>query len=111
MSGLSVGTAGVLKPFQRPKLGRRAYKGEENAALKRASLGPRRSSGGMQRLLSRVGKGLHFVTKRLTSKDGSATEDSSDEEGETEEDKPFEPLMVWQSPHQGGEAKGLPSTM
>ncbi|KAG7352526.1 SNF2 family helicase [Nitzschia inconspicua] len=110
MNGLSLGTAGVLKPFQRPKLGRRAYKGEENAALKRASLGPRRSTGGMQRLLSRAGKGLHFVQKRL-SKDGSGTEDSSDEDDEQKDDKPFEPLMVWQSPHQGGESKGLPSSM
>lgn len=107
MNGLSVGSAGLLKPFQRPKLGRRAYKGEEDVALKRASLGPRRSTGGMQRLLSRAGKGLHFVSRPSSSKDGSATEDSSDDE----EDRPFEPLMIWQSPHQGGEAKGLPSSM
>jgi hypothetical protein len=110
MNGLSVGTAGVLKPFQRPKLGRRAYKGEENDALKRASLGPRRSTGGMQRLLSRAGKGLHFLSKRSSHQDGSGTEDSSEDEKE-EDDRPFEPLMVWQSPHQGGESKGLPSSM
>jgi hypothetical protein len=108
MNGLSVGSAGLLKPFQRPKMGRRAYKGEENEALKRASLGPRRSTGGLQRLLSRAGKGLHFVSARR-SHDGSGT-DSTDEDDDKEEDRPFEPLMVWQSPHQGGEAKGLPSS-
>jgi hypothetical protein len=110
MNGLSVGSPGLLKPFQRPKMGRRAYKGEEDAALKQASLGPRRSRGGMQRLLSRAGKGLHFVSKRR-SKDGSGTDSTDDDDEEKEEDRPSEPLMVWQSPHQGGEAKGLPSSM
>jgi hypothetical protein len=112
MNGLSIGSAGLLKPFQRPKMGRRAYKGGEDAALKRASLGPRRSTGGMQRLLSRVGKGLHFVSKRR-SNNGSGTDstDDDDDDDEKEEGRPFEPLMLWQSPHQGGEAKGLPSSM
>lgn len=109
MNGLSVGSAGLLKPFQRPKFGRRAYKGQEDDALKRASLGPRRSTGGMQRLFSRAGKGLHFVSKQRRNTDGS--EGSSDEEDDPEEESTFEPLMVWKSPHQGGEAKGLPPTM
>ena len=39
------------------------------------------------------------------------SDESSDEEENKEEDRPFEPLMVWTSPFQGGEAKGLPSSM
>jgi hypothetical protein len=115
MTGLNVmiGSAGLLKPFQRPKLGRRAYKGKEDELLKNSSLGARRSSGGMQRLLSRAGKGLHFLGKRRKSMgDGEDnTDESSDEDENKEEDRPFEPLMLWNSPFQGGEAKGLPSTV
>ena len=114
MSGLNVmiGSAGLLKPFQRPKLGRRAYKGKEDELLKKSSLGARRSSGGMQRLLSRAGKGLHFLGKRRmrSGDDDGSTEGSSDED-EKEEDRPFEPLMVWNSPFQGAEAKGLSPSM
>ena len=113
MCGLSVmlGSAGLLKPFQRPMMGRRAYKGKEDELLKTSSLGARRSTGGMQRLLSRAGKGLHFVGKRRKRQgDGDNTDESSDEEDNKEEDRPFEPLMVWNSPFQGGEPKGLPST-
>jgi hypothetical protein len=110
MGGLSVsvGCAGVLKPFQRPMLGRRAYKGKEDEALRNSSLGPRRSLNGMQRLLARAGKGLDFSSKQLKSS-GDGTDDSSDEDDKKDE-RPFEPLMVWESPHQGGEAKGLPGT-
>jgi len=115
MCGLNVmvGSAGLLKPFQRPKLGRRAYKGKEDELLKRSSLGAKRSTGGMQRLLSRAGKGLHFVGKRPRGPNDGSTDDSSDEEddNEKEDERPFEPLMVWNSPFQGGEAKGLASTM
>jgi hypothetical protein len=115
MAGLNVivGSAGLLKPFQRPKLGRRAYKGKEDELLRKSSLGARRSTGGMQRLLSRAGKGLHYLGKRRKipgNDDDNSTEESSDED-EKEEDRPFEPLMVWNSPFQGGEIKGLPSTM
>ena len=114
MAGLNVmiGSAGLLKPFQRPKLGRRAYKGKEDELLRKSSLGARRSMGGMQRLLSRAGKGLHYLgkrPKRPENSDGS-TDESSDED-DKEEDRPFEPLMVWNSPFQGGEAKGLEPTM
>ena len=113
MAGLNVmvGSAGLLKPFQRPKLGRRAYKGKEDELLRKSSLGARRSTGGMQRLLSRAGKGLHFLGKRRIRDEGGSTDESSDEEENKEEDRPFEPLMVWTSPFQGGEAKGLPSSM
>ena len=113
MAGLNVmvGSAGLLKPFQRPKLGRRAYKGKEDELLRKSSLGARRSTGGMQRLLSRAGKGLHYLGKRRIRDEGGSTDESSDEEENKEEDRPFEPLMVWTSPFQGGEAKGLPSSM
>ena len=40
--------------------------------------------------------------------DCSGKSDESEIEEEKEPERPFEPLMVWQSPHQGGEAKGLP---
>ena len=115
MAGLNViiGSAGVLKPFQRPKLGRRAYKGKEDELLRKSSLGARRSTGGMQRLLSRAGKGLHYLgkrQKRTEEDEGDNTDESSDED-ENKEDRPFEPLMVWNSPFQGGEAKGLPPTL
>ncbi len=115
MPGLNVtvGSAGVLKPFQRPKLGRRAYKGKEDELLRKSSLGARRSTGGMQRLLSRAGKGLQYLGKRRTrpGDDDGSTEESSDEEENKEADRPFEPLVVWNSPHQGGEAKGLAPSM
>ena len=116
MAGLNVmiGSAGVLKPFQRPKLGRRAYKGKEDELLRKSSLGARRSTGGMQRLLSRAGKGLHYLgkrRKRTGDDDGDNTDESTDEDENKEEDRPFEPLMVWNSPFQGGEAKGLPPTL
>ena len=111
MSGLNLASSGVLKPFIRPKLGRRAYKGQENEALRRSSLGPRRSFGGLERIMSRAGKGLNFVSARNKAQNGSGTDDESESEEEKEAERPFEPLMVWQSPHQGGEAKGLPKTM
>jgi hypothetical protein len=118
MAGLTVsgiGSAGLLKPFQRPKTGRRAYKGGEDAALKQASLGPKRIAGGMERLLSRAGKGLNFKSLgRINTNNSSGDTDSSsdDDDDDKEEDRPFEPLCVWISPHQeGGEAKGLPGTV
>lgn len=115
MAGLTVkiGSAGLLKPFQRPKMGRRAYKGNEDLALKQASLGPKRTMGGMARLLSRAGKGLNYSAtngKTKASGDGGTDESSDEEGGESENDRPYEPLIVWNSPHQGGEARGLPST-
>jgi hypothetical protein len=115
MTGLSVkiGSAGLLKPFQRPKTGRRAYKANEDLALKQASLGPKRTMGGMARLLSRAGKGLHYTTGKSNTKSSEegGTDESSDEEGDGENDRPYDPLMVWNSPHQGGEPRGLPSTL
>jgi hypothetical protein len=114
MCGLNVpiGSAGLLKKFQRPQVGRRAYKGKEDELLKRSSLGAKKSSGGMQRLLSRAGKGLTFVGKRRNREAGDTDESSDDDDDNNkEEDRPFEPLMVWESPFQGGEAKGIQPTL
>lgn len=107
MPGLSVTQA---KPFQRPSVKRRAYGKSADLELKKSSLGQKRRMNGMARLLSRAGKGLHFKPltqqKRSSSSD---TENSDSEEEETKEpDRPFEPLMLWKSPHNGGEPKGLP---
>ena len=38
----------------------------------------------------------------------SNSDDSDDDDKKKEDERPFEPLMVWQSPHNGGEALGLP---
>jgi hypothetical protein len=110
MNGLNCTSSSLFKRFQRPMTKRRAYSKQADAALKQSSLGARKSMDGMTRLRARAGLGLAFKSKQQNAeKDGTA---SSDEESEEEkEDRPFEPLMVWQSPHQGGEAKGLPSRM
>ena len=117
MTGLSVG-AGVRKPFQRPQLGRRAYDKNSEAALKRATLGQKRRMDGMSKLLARAGKGLAYKTPGRTGSggdDGSAG--SADEEEEDEDslmaqlERNYKPLMVWQSPHNGGEARGLPQVL
>ena len=113
MNGLNI-SKGLQKRFQRPMLKRRAYNKMADEALKRASLGPRRRFDGMAKLMARAGKGLHFASSKSSmdeqNKDGTDGSGESDED-EEEEDRPFEPLMVWKSPHQGGEAKGLPSRM
>ena len=118
MTGLSVG-AGVRKPFQRPQLGRRAYDKNSEAALKRATLGQKRRMDGMSKLLARAGKGLNYKTPgRAKSGDGDDGSDASCADEEEEEDslmaqleRNYKPLMVWQSPHNGGEAKGLPKAL
>jgi len=111
MSGLSVNPL-LRKKFQRPMVKRRAYGKAADAALKQSCLGQRRRMNGMNRILARSGKPLTYKAperaKRLNS-DGE--EDSGDEEDEAEDDRPFEPLQLWTSPHQGGERKGLPKQM
>jgi hypothetical protein len=109
MPGLSVATA---KPFQRPMVKRRVYGKNADLELKKSSLGQKRRMNGMERLLSRAGKGIHFKPmggqQRSTSDtDNSGSEDEDDKAKEL--DRPFEPLMLWKSPHNGGEPKGLPS--
>lgn len=109
MNGLNC--AGLLKPFQRPLTKRRAYKADADVALKQSSLGPRKRMDGMARLMARAGRGLNFKLHiKPTSNEGD-TASSSGESSDEEEDRPFEPLMVWKSPHEGGEVKGLPATM
>lgn len=68
----------------------------------------------MSKLLARAGKGLTYKLPDR-GEEGRGEGDDDDDDGsencegdEKEEDRPFEPLMVWQSPHNGGEAKGLP---
>ena len=107
MPGLSLATK-PFKQFQHPMLGRRAYKGDADAALRRSTLGPRRSMNGMAKIMQLAGKGLNRPSvQKIRNNDGS----DSDSEEEEEEDRPFEPLRVWTSPHQGGEPKGLPSSL
>lgn len=95
-------------------LKRRAYNAAAESALKHSSLGPKRRFNGMEKLLARAGRGLTYQLPATTlATNGTAGEsdtgdDDSEEEAEAEE-RPFEPLMIWQSPHQGAEPKGLPS--
>lgn len=110
MSGLTVPTASTNTRFQRPMLKRRAYGKSADVALKTSSLGPKRRFNGMAKLLARAGKPLTFkLPQQQAKKSSSDTEEESDEEGEDEkeDEKPFEPLKLWTSPHEGGECKGL----
>ena len=115
MSGLSVngGTSlGLQRKFQRPMTKRRSYDTNAELALKTSTLGQKRRFDGMAKLLARAGKGLSYTLPNGgVGKGGecSGTSDESDsDEGGKEEDRPFEPLLLWKSPYQGGEAKGLP---
>ena len=66
---------------------------------------------GMSKLLARAGKGLSYKLPNRNvdlMKDGLDGSESEEEEEEKEEDRPFEPLCVWESPHNGGERVGLP---
>jgi len=62
---------------------------------------------GMAKIMQLAGKGLNRPIQKIRNNDGS----DSDSEEEEEQDRPFEPLRVWTSPHQGGEPKGLPSSL
>ena len=93
---------------------RRSYDKNANLALKKSSLGQRRRMDGMSKLLARAGKGLTYKLPDAGGRNHDGSDDEShgdEEEEEEEEDRPFEPLMVWQSPHNGGEQVGLPWTM
>ena len=100
-----------MTSFQRPMLGRRAYSKHAEVALKQSSLGQKRRMDGMSKLLARAGRGLSFKlpTTQKTESTSDTEEESDDDNDQT--DKPYEPLMVWQSPHNGGTPKGLPSQM
>lgn len=108
LSGLGVG---LQKKFQRPMLKRRAYGTQQDVALRNASLGQRKRFGGLANILARAGKPLTAppVAKQIT--DANVDSDEEEDEDEQEEDRPFEPLILWQSPHQGGDAVGLPPQM
>eukprot|EP00804_Cyclotella_cryptica_P015278 CCRYP_005385-RA/>CCRYP_005385-RA protein AED:0.10 eAED:0.10 QI:181/1/1/1/1/0.87/8/1266/827 len=107
MAGLSV-NSGLQKKFQRPMTKRRSYDKRAEEALARCSLGQKRRMDGMAKLMARAGKGLSYQSSANIKRDGGVDDSESESDEEKEEDKPFEPLMVWKSPSEGGEAKGLP---
>lgn len=112
MTGLSIrsntaaSSAGLYKPFQRPMTKRRSYDNHANQALKAATLGPKKRMDGMAKLMARAGRGLLF---RTSTKDDDNKDRSDDEdEQEPKKEPTWEPLCVWQSPHEGGPFNGLP---
>jgi hypothetical protein len=110
--GLSLSSSAGLteKKFQRPMTKRRSYDKSAEAALQKSSLGPKRRMNGMAKLLARAGRGLTFqlpVHKKTDGDDTGSESESDDEDKAKEPDRPFEPLQVWTSPHQGAEPKGL----
>lgn len=104
----------LTQKFKRPMTKRRSYDKNAEMALKHASLGPKKRMDGMAKLLARAGKGLTFkLPQRNSVENAEETTDSENENDDdnAEEERPFEPLMLWQSPHNGGEAVGLPPRM
>jgi hypothetical protein len=100
-------SAGLCKKFQRPMLKRRAYGKDADAALKQCTLGPRKRMNGMAKIMSRAGKGLSYKGPNggaadANEKNGNDESGSSgnEDDDEKEEDRPFEPLCLWISPHQ-----------
>lgn len=88
---------------------RRSYDRRAEEALARGSLGQKRRMDGMAKLMARAGKGLSFKCVNKVSSGGSDDDSGSESEAEEkEQERPFEPLLVWKSPAEGGEAKGLP---
>ena len=73
----------------------------------------RKRHDGMSKLLARAGKGLSYQLPQSKGLDDCDDDDDDhSEDGEDKKDeKPFEPLCVWNSPHNGGERLGLPMTM
>jgi len=111
LSFLSTPTgSGLQKKFQRPMTKRRAYNKITDLALKTSSLGTKKRFDGMAKLMARAGRGLTFKLPQMSTTHGTdGSSDESDDENLKEDEKPFEPLLVWNSPHQGGETKGLAS--
>jgi len=60
----------------------------------------------MAKLMARAGRGLSYKLPEKRTCDGDSSDEESEEE--KEEERPFDPLCVWTSPHQGGEPKGIP---
>lgn len=89
-------------------LKRRAYGSNANNALKRSSLGQKKRMDGMSKLMARAGRGLSFPSSATKIEDADGSDGSDEEDEEKAPERPFEPLRLWHSPHQGGDAKGLP---
>jgi hypothetical protein len=62
---------------------------------------------GMSKLMARAGHGLTYKLPRRGLSEGGS-DDESEGEVEKENERPFEPLLLWTSPHEGGEPVGLP---
>ena len=67
----------------------------------------------MENIAKRQGKGVNFKAEKDKKKDGDmeSCANTDEEDEEPDDEKPFEPLRVWQSPHQGGIPQGLPSQL
>jgi len=100
---------GIQRGFQRPSIKRRGYTQRADEALQQSSLGQRKRMNGMQKLMARAGRGLSFKLPVRGGCDGNTSEESGSESEESKApERPFEPLRLWESPHEGGEPKGLP---
>eukprot|EP00546_Thalassionema_frauenfeldii_P004971 CAMPEP_0178907450 /NCGR_PEP_ID=MMETSP0786-20121207/7379_1 /TAXON_ID=186022 /ORGANISM="Thalassionema frauenfeldii, Strain CCMP 1798" /LENGTH=1017 /DNA_ID=CAMNT_0020579253 /DNA_START=302 /DNA_END=3352 /DNA_ORIENTATION=+ len=87
---------------------RRAYNKSADLALKCSSLGAKKRMDGMTKLMARAGKGLTFkLPQKASTYDTDCSTDDSDVESQNEDERPFEPLLVWTSPHQGADPNGL----
>ncbi len=64
---------------------------------------------GMSKLMARAGRGLAYKAPKRGDTAGS--DEESEDEVQKENERPFEPLLLWTSPHEGGEAIGLPPKM
>lgn len=98
----------MSKGFVRPMTKRRSYDEQAEAGLKMSSLGQKKRMDGMARLMARAGRGLMFKLKETAVNPEEDEYDSDASEEPKKKEKPFEPLMLWQSPFEGGEAIGLP---
>lgn len=87
---------------------RRSYDKRAEEALARCSLGQKRRMDGMAKLMARAGKGLSYRSVNVRPEEDGEDESGSESEEEKEPERPFEPLLVWKSPHEGGDPRGLP---
>eukprot|EP00934_Nitzschia_sp_Nitz4_P000638 Nitzschia sp. Nitz4//scaffold52_size167869//21055//24830//NITZ4_002260-RA/size167869-snap-gene-0.208-mRNA-1//1//CDS//3329553987//638//frame0 len=99
----------LSKPFLRHGTKRRRGQQEADRALSQSTLGPKKRRPGANSLGSLIGKPLTVVSALNNPSNNGDGEDDEDDESSVEQDRPFEPLLIWTSPHNGGSAKGLPS--
>jgi hypothetical protein len=101
---------GILRTFQRPSIKRRAYEQRADQALQQSSLGPRKRMDGMQKLMARAGRGLSFQLPKSHPSGETSDESDIDEDNDDAKlnERPFAPLRLWHSPHEGGTLQGLP---